>query len=220
MLLFRLLFPLLVRISFSAFQVEALGNEILPGIAALVHALEQSNDSDGRRWLRGSDNITSHSELDMLKNVLQESLDEEELAVLEKTGAPAKEVRSLLWLENPWCFLDVFNGVFNNFYKESDLGNDLVRRKDYNTIRTNGRDMVDIMRVHNVGPLSLQGVFWLNVKPEEGISELFSLAEASAQGGGLSSGELSETDPVYRVRALGDKVRNRMLLAFVGSALR
>lgn len=109
-------------------------------------------------------------------------------------------IGGLFWtLIRKACFLRAF-------FLEAQRYIDVTSRSDYTVIEMKGEEVMDHMRVNNVGPSALQGLFWLNIGGER--TEALSFAPTQ-EGGGLSLGTwpLDENGkPFYRIRNLGDGV--------------
>ena len=99
-------------------------------------------------------------------------------------------IRGLCWL--------------STLFRSGRRYSNMLDRSEYNFMRVSGEEALEILRPNDVGPLALQGAFWLRIGP---WVEALSYAPTN-EGGGLSLGGLSDDpgNPAYRVRFLGDRV--------------
>lgn len=105
----------------------------------------------------------------------------------------------------PGLLLNSRSCFANNFYSERS-NTPLARRSDYAELKVPSDEIISTVRIHSQGPLSLQGIFWVQVPPGSTF-EISSFAPTT-EGGGLSTGVLDDSNtPAYRLRQFGDRVR-------------
>jgi hypothetical protein len=91
--------------------------------------------------------------------------------------------------------------VVGNLYQLSDRPK-LTSRFSYNTKKFDVDKMLSEIQVNNQGPLTLQGIFWLNISASARLQELISFAP-TREGGDLGgAGSLPEY--AYRLRTMGE----------------
>lgn len=107
--------------------------------------------------------------------------------------------------------------VLGNVYQVEDRPS-LTSRFDYTTKNFEVDNMLAEIQVNSQGPLTLQGIFWLNVSANSRLQELISFAP-TREGGNLGgAGSLPEY--AYRLRVMGENYAIAGYPSFIPLALK